>query len=249
MMLLDVGNTAVKWAVQTGAGLSGQGCFVHRGKCLAALADAAWGALPVPSAMAVANVAGSEIEAEINAWVRRHWDIEPSYIKVTTAAAGITNAYAVPDDLGVDRWAAMIAAWHQQQGAVCVVDCGSAITLDVVDASGLHQGGLIVPGVAMMRDSLSQNTADIDILPDSQHQSVNLLAKGTATAIQNGAVYMASAMVDRMVADVMTETGDTLTTYITGGDALEIQSLLRCEVINDPDLVLKGVAILIGEQT
>jgi type III pantothenate kinase len=248
MMLLDVGNTTVRWAFTDGHGLTGQGSFVHRGHAVSTLADQAWAGREAPDAMAVANVAGRPMQDTITRWTREHWNLVPLFIQVAAGAAGVTNAYAMPQQLGVDRWAAMVAAWHDHQSAVLVIDCGSAITADVVDAGGRHHGGLIAPGVGMMRDSLSQNTANIDILPPDEARTVTLLSDGTQAAIRNGTIYMASAMIDRVAAEVTDRFGSGIRAVMTGGDAPLIQPMLGCETIHDPDLVLKGVAILSEEQ-
>ena len=248
MMLLDVGKTTARWAFTRGSGFTGQGSFVHRGREFDALADQAWAGREAPDALAVANVAGRSVQDAITHWAREHWNLLPVFIRVAAGAAGVTNAYAIPEQLGVDRWAAMVAAWHEQKSAVLVIDCGSAITVDVVDAGGRHQGGLIAPGISMMRDSLSRDTANIDILFSNQARGVNLLSDGTEAAIRNGTIYMASAMIDRVAADVMERFDEGMRVVLTGGDAPVIQPLLGCRAIHDPDLVLKGIAILAEEQ-
>ena len=248
MMLLDVGNTTARWAFTGGSGFTGQGSFVHRGREFDALAGQAWAGREAPDALAVANVAGRSVQDAITHWAREHWNLLPVFIRVAAGAAGVTNAYAIPEQLGVDRWAAMVAAWHEQKSAVLVIDCGSAITVDVVDAGGRHQGGLIAPGISMMRDSLSRDTANIDILFSNQARGVNLLSDGTEAAIRNGTIYMASAMIDRVAADVMERFDEGMRVVLTGGDAPVIQPLLGCRAIHDPDLVLKGIAILAEEQ-
>ena len=248
MMLLDVGNTTARWAFTDGDGLTGQGSFVHRGHEVSVLADQAWAGREAPDAMAVANVAGRPVQEALTRWAGEHWNLMPLYLKVTAAAAGVTNAYTMPQQLGVDRWAAMVAAWHEQKCAVLVIDCGSAITLDVVDAGGRHHGGLIAPGVSMMRNSLSQETANIDILSADRDRTVSLLSGGTEAAIRNGTIYMATAMIDRVETEVLDRFGGGMRAVITGGDAPVIQPLLGCQTIHDPDLVLKGIAILAEEQ-
>lgn len=248
MMLLDVGNSTARWAFTEGGGLTGRGSFVHRGHELVALADLAWAGRESPDAMVVANVAGQTLQDAITRWAGEHWDLLPVFIRVASGAAGVTNAYALPDQLGVDRWAAMVAAWHERKTAVLVIDCGSAITVDVVDTGGRHHGGLIAPGINMMRYSLSRDTANIDILPASQDRTVTLLSDGTEAAIRNGTICMASAMIDRVVTDITGRFDERIQAVITGGDAPVIQPLLGCQTIHDPDLVLKGVAILAEEQ-
>ncbi len=249
MMLLDVGNTTIRWAFPGQDGLDGQGHFIHRGREFAGLANTAWSGLAAPDVMAVANVAGPAMQESLARWAVEHWNLQPLFLKASTRAAGVTNGYAVPGQLGVDRWAAMVAAWHEQQSAVLVVDCGSAITLDFVDTSGRHHGGMIVPGLQMMRHSLSHETANIDILPAGQDESAGLLANATEAAIINGTIRMATAMIDRTATDIAGQSGDGIRVVMTGGDAPVIRPLLDSRTTHDPDLVLKGVAILAEELT
>ena len=249
MMLLDVGNTTLRWAFRGQDGLVGQGHFIHRGHELAGLAAKAWSGLDAPAAMVVANVAGPALQEAITRWAVEHWNLQPVFLRSGPRAAGVTNGYAVPGQLGVDRWAAMVAAWHEQQGAVLVVDCGTAITLDFVDASGRHHGGMIAPGLKMMRHSLSHDTANIDILPGGQAGTAGLLANATEAAILNGTIRMATAMIERTVTDIAAQVSDGLRVVMTGGDAPVIRPLLDLRATHDPDLVLKGVAILGEEQT
>jgi type III pantothenate kinase len=248
MMLLDVGNTSLRWAFQDIQGLAGQGSFVHRGHEMAGLAGDAWADLESPDGMAVANVAGQSVQDTITRWAEAHWNLQPVFVQAVATAAGVTNGYAIPGQLGVDRWAAMVAAWREQQTAVLVIDCGTAITIDFVDAGGRHHGGLIAPGVDMMRQSLSRETADIDILPADQVQPVTRLADGTEAAIRNGTIRMAAAMIDSVVADISRRYDSSVCAVLAGGDATRIRPLLGCNTIHDPDLVLKGVAILVEEQ-
>jgi type III pantothenate kinase len=248
MMLLDVGNTTLRWAFRGQGGLVGQGHLVHRGRQLAWLEGTAWSGLAAPDVMAVANVAGPAMQEAIADWAVEHWNLQPVFLQAARHAAGVTNGYAVPGQLGVDRWAAMVAAWHEQQSAVLVVDCGSAITLDFIDASGRHHGGMIAPGLQMMRHSLSQ-TANIDILPAGQTGSAGLLATATEAAIFNGTIRMATAMIERTATDIAGQSGDGIRVVMTGGDAPVIQPLLDIRTTHDPDLVLKGIAILAEERT
>jgi len=246
MMLLDIGNSAVKWAIQQQGKFTGQGYFVHRDADFAGRAGAAWGELPAQEAAVVANVAGTDMEATLTGWAEANWHVTPEYIRVTPHAAGVTNAYSKPQDLGVDRWAAMIAAYHEYGGPVCVVDCGTAITIDVVDAAGRHHGGLIAPGTNTLKRSLLEDTADVGKSPAGGEWQLTLLAGGTQAAVNNGACYTCSAMIDRVVADVITRFGDKTVLVMTGGDAANLRSLLRRPLQYDPDLVLRGVAILSG---
>lgn len=247
MMLLDIGNSAVKWAIQERGEMMRRGCFIHKVDDFPKLADAAWGELQRPAGLAVANVAGTGMERSLIAWSEAHWAITPKFVRVAGQAAGVTNAYSEPDTLGIDRWAAMIAAYHEYAGPVCIIDCGTAITIDVVDVDGQHRGGLIAPGIGMMKRCLQNETAEIHAAPETDSQPVTLLACGTREAIDKGVVYMGSAMIDRVLADIVAEYGEHTTLVMTGGDADSVLPLTGWQPRNDPDLVLKGIALLAGE--
>ena len=141
----------------------------------------------------------------------------------------------------------MIAAYHHYGGPVCIVDCGTAITVDVVDAAGQHQGGLIAPGANVLKKSLLEGTADIRMTSADDGQRLTLLASGTQAAVNNGAYYMCSAMIDRVIADIVARFGENTVLVMTGGDAGNLLSLTGWQLQSDPDLVLRGVAILAGE--
>ena len=245
MLLLDVGNTTVKWIVREHQRMGVAGRFQHRGEDFSALALAAWRDLPAPEKIVVSNVAGSVIDATLSSWLQAHWGLEPVFVHAVEKASGVTNAYPRPADLGADRWAALIGAHASAAGAVCIVDCGTAVTLDFLAADGDHQGGVILPGVAMLERMLLNNTSDIRL--SGGPQFARLFARGTGDAVHGGAVYMVTAAIDRIVADMGVAAGDRPEVIITGGDAGQIQSLLSCSTRHDPDLVLKGLAILAGE--
>ena len=247
MMLLDIGNSAVKWAVREQGKLIERGHFVHRDGDFACRARAAWGELPEQKQAVVANVAGAGVEAVLTGWTEENWQVTPEYIRVTGQAAGVTNAYSKPADLGVDRWAAMIAAYHDYGGPVCIVDCGTAITIDVVDATGRHRGGMIAPGADTLKQSLLEDTVAIRMCSADADQRLTLLSSGTQEAVYNGVYYLCTAMIDRVVADIVAEFGEKTVLVMTGGDAGSLLSLSGWQLQHDPDLVLRGVAILAGE--
>lgn len=248
MMLLDVGNSSVNWALEGDGQYACRGYFLRHPGDFDELASSAWGHLPAPDRVAVANVAGAELQREISDWVMARWQLVPCYISTSAAAVGVVNAYAEPGKLGVDRWAALVAARAATAGPVCVIDCGSAITIDALDADGRHRGGLIAPGLRLMQQALSANTSDIGGLADADVMDCSLFATGTTEAVNNGVCYMASAMIDRVTADVVAELGERTVTLITGGDAARLLPLLAWQPRHEPDLVLMGVAILAREE-
>ena len=247
MMLLDVGNSSVKWATESNGLLIAGGRFYYRDEGFSLAAGMAWEGLPAPQVLAVASVAGAGMEREITEWSGKNWNTTPCYIRVVRQAAGVTNAYQEPGTLGVDRWAAIVAAHHHTGNPVCVIDCGTAITLDIVDAAGNHQGGLIAPGLDMMRRSLVNGTAAIDPLPAETGALQPLLSRNTIDGTSSGVMHMAGALIDRVIVETAAGYGGNLEAVITGGDAERILPLLRHRPRYDRDLVLKGIAILARE--
>lgn len=244
-LLLDAGNTSVKWGVCHAGVIEASSCFRHRGNDVQALATRSWSELQTPSAVYIASVAGEPLQQQLSDWIGVHWQIMPVFITATAAACGVSNAYSVPENLGVDRWAALVGAHHQAPGTTCIIDCGTAITLDLLDATGQHRGGLILPGAVMLQQMLLKNTA---INSESRpFTGASLFSSATEEAVNSGSLYMAAATIDRVVADMAAELDTRLQLVITGGDAGRIQTLLACSARHDPELVLKGLAILSGD--
>lgn len=244
-LLLDVGNTSIKWGVCEAQTIGESGSFVHHGNDVRMLAEQSWSGLPIPERVYVSNVAGEQMQQQLSGWAGKQWDITPVYIEATATACGVSNAYPEPGSLGVDRWAAMIGAHHSMPGTKCIVDCGTAITIDLLNAGGRHLGGMILPGVGMLQQLLLENTA---MSSESRPPEVaGLLSTGTENAVISGVLYMAAATIDRVVADMAAVQGNRLQLVITGGDAGPIQTLLTCSARHDPELVLKGLVMLAGE--
>ena len=128
----------------------------------------------------------------MTAYIQSLWGITAICLSVSRQAGGVMNAYDDIDQLGVDRWLTIIAAWNRYRSAVCIVDCGTALTLDVVSASGQHAGGFIVPGLTLMGDVLNRQTQQINASLD---QKLSLeLGRNTRECISNGAVMAITSL-------------------------------------------------------
>lgn len=244
-LLLDIGNTAVKWAEYSAGRMVSRGDFRHRDGVFSELADAAWARLQAPARIVVANVAGAVLQRSLSDWTRAHWGLQPDYFRATARACGVTNAYHVAADLGADRWAALVGAHRGHGVPVCIVDCGTALTVDVLSPAGAHLGGLILPGIAMLAECLVHNTADIGMVTDLP--PLSLLAQGTGEGVTSGATRMAVAALDHVVGELVAGQGGNLEVVITGGDGARILPLLARPARLEPDLVLQGLAKLSGE--
>lgn len=242
ILLLDLGNTALKWALSHEREFGRHGRIVHYDFSVSEL-EALWNTLPEPEYVAIASVAGSSVYEQIEDLVYRLWKVKLLRVQTRAECGGVRNAYAESEDLGVDRWAAMIAARNMFKLAFCVIDCGTAITLDWVAADGQHQGGVILPGLTMMQDSLLKKTH----MPMSNSVKVGrlMLADNTPDAVANGACYACVAAIDRISQEYMRGAGEKVSCVITGGDSGYIRPLLHDSCLQDADLVLKGLDIIV----
>jgi type III pantothenate kinase len=249
ILLVDIGNSRIKWASLIKGKLEHAGSAARAGEDnFAAEHDQHWRKIKKPRAVVVSNVAGAACAEALAAWTAERWQVQPRFVVAERKAFGVTNAYSKPERLGVDRWAALIAARRRFKGPVCVIDAGTAVTLDVLTEQGSHQGGLIIPGLEMMRHALLERTRDIQPATEAPASGdISLLARDTRDGVNGGTLYALVAVIDRVVADVRTELGKDLTRVITGGDAETLLPLLAGTYHHHPELVLEGLAVIAEE--
>lgn len=229
---IDAGNTFIKWRVleQNGA----RGKLLTRELSEQSIPDS-W--LQKFSKIRVTSVAGKEINLQLKVIFQGLEQVEPLFAKTTAEQAGLKNSYVDPQRMGVDRWLAMLAAFKKAGGACCVVDCGSAITVDHVDSAGQHIGGHIIPGLRLMQKGLLENTSEI--LVDHSLESFNPQpGKDTNSAVSNGIDFAFVALAEKIVKDLNIEHSAL---YITGGDGELFYKMAGCGQL-EPDLVLDGLA-------
>jgi type III pantothenate kinase len=171
--------------------------------------------------------------------------VDVEFITAVPEYHGLTNGYLDPKLLGADRWLALIGAWTKARSALCVVDAGTAVKVDSVDAGGQHLGGLIVPGIHMMREALMSKTSDIAKAAEHSTPSLaGILANNTIGAVSRGAVFALAGMADRAAEVIEQSTGVKPKLFITGGDAGMITGTMRSQGEIVPDLVLQGLAVI-----
>ena len=241
IVLLDVGNSRFKWAVLEDVvqlevrsgnhGISNRAHAVFY--ALAALH---------PQRIVVSSVLGHEFQDAFSGLTRRELNVNPEFVQTAHEAHGIRVAYSDPAKLGVDRFVAMIAAHTLFATACVVVDCGTAVTVDALTAQGRHRGGLIFPGLSLMRQGLTKQTANIK--PFSRDDSVTLFATDTAEGVHSGTLRTIAAAVDTISGDMSAELDSPVTYILCGGDAEVVRPWLRREYVLYPDLVVKGLAFI-----
>lgn len=243
-LLIDIGNTRLKWAVLIDAALSRYGsCLYRQGDAELAVS---WGELPRPDAVYCASVAAAEFNDWLAQEVSQRWGLGVEMLETTAECAGVTNGYQQPSKLGVDRWAALIGAHHLLPGPVCVVDCGSAVTVDALDGSGQHLGGWIVPGLWMQRESLLSQTAGIN--ERDTLASANEWGRDTAEGMQRGTFESIAGLIERSRQKLQAQLGTAMTVMMTGGDATQVIPLLDFSPRYEEHLVLLGMARMVSEQ-
>lgn len=238
ILYIDVGNTALKWRLRS-CGNARQGGGVHQRDwhgMSAGLAAEIGGSV---DEIWVASVAGRDADRELAVALEARFATAGRFYYSRGEHLGIRNSYSQPERLGVDRWLAMLEAWHQV-GANIIVDCGSALTLDAVDARGEHLGGYIVPGLAMLEGSLLKSTGSVRFDSPMQWQSLDP-GNSTLDCVHNGAIRMTVAFVTDAVVALQKAVQDTCTVFLTGGDAERVGRWLDIPVEVAPELVLDGL--------
>lgn len=250
-LLLDIGNTQLKWAVLADGELRERGRLRHAQAEPAALLRSAWRRPGPPAAVIAANVAGRGTAERIRQGSTALWQLKPLFVTASAEAHGLRCAYAHPERLGADRWAAMIGARHALPGlsgqALCVLDCGTAVTVDAVSAEGRHAGGLIAPGLELMRRSLHSATSDIAERAragDAAGRDEGLLATDTREAVEYGVRASLAGLVRHVLDRLARQWVRDFAVVATGGDAPLVQAWLPPDHRLEPDLVLKGLAVI-----
>ncbi|HET6807289.1 MAG TPA: type III pantothenate kinase [Frateuria sp.] len=237
-LLLDLGNTRLKWALEDQGRWHAQGAAAWDDDL--ALLASTWEALPPPAAAFGASVVDDAREQAVAAQVRTLFGREVTWLRTPASACGVHNAYPAPGRLGVDRFLAMVAAHAAGAGDCLVVGVGTALTLDALTADGRHLGGLIAPGPRLMQRALLGATAQVR--PGTDGVLVDA-ADNTADAVASGCWQAAAALVERFVARMTPRLGQTPAVRLDGGDAPGLVPLLGLPVAMVEHGVLHGLAV------
>lgn len=254
ILLLDVGNTRMKWAWLDGKTLSRARAVRHHGAPAAWAEDLAeWQADLAaegrsPERIVVANVAGGTFARLLGGWSKAHLGLWPEFVGSRAEQCGVTSGYATPSMLGVDRWLGLIAAHRLASGAACIVNAGTAVTIDALGGDGRHVGGFILPGIQLMQEALYGRTGNVAAAAEAEPaRTAGLYGVNTAGAIESGIHLSLSTLTERVCEDLVGRSGGPVRLLLTGGDALHLREVLRRPAEIVPDLVLAGLAIVATE--
>jgi type III pantothenate kinase len=234
ILAIDAGNSRVKWGWHDGRDWSSLATV-----SLIEFAAANHDINPFaathenPARIVISNVAGDGAHQLLINWTRI-FDAEPLWLKGEAERCGVRSRYERPEQLGPDRWAALIAARALHQGPCLVVNAGTATTADVLSAAGEFLGGLILPGVDLMRFVLHEHTGRLPL----QEGRLVRTPRNTVDAIETGCRHAQAGAVERMVRVA----GDGALCLVSGGagEALVEQLGISCRYVEN--LVLEGLA-------
>lgn len=238
LLAIDAGNTRTKWAVLH----DDTGAVLEHGVLDGDAIPAAWQHC---DRVAVANVAGRARHACLDRQLQTlgvpiRWHVS------TLQAAGLVNGYMRLEQLGIDRWAAMIAAWQYYRRSCLVVNAGTALTVDMIAQTAERQarfiGGIIMPGMRLMQTSISDAAAGIG-QGSGVFQDFPL---NTQDAVYSGSLYALSGAVDNLLQVLGEHCGQVVPCMLSGGDATTLLPLLQKHVLAreyhlEQNLVLQGL--------
>lgn len=231
----DLGNSAVKWRALAAGKVAARGVFgCNSGAMPAELRDLVAGAREIQ----IASVAAMSITNQLVDELR---ELGADHITCAVSQKeqlGLVSAYSEPEQMGVDRWLAMLAIWSVQHQPFIVVDAGSAITIDVVTAVGQHEGGYILPGRALLLTSLQTGTSRV--LFDLEDDAATEPGVNTQSCVARGVGFLWRGLAGQ-VASTAAARGIT-SIWVTGGDAERLQEV-GLSARYSQDLVLDGLGI------
>ena len=233
-LLIDVGNTAIKWRLANAEGLLDAAGSVSDVLSLCQRVEAEpWGV------MGLASVASDSADAELITALTASGARVVHRATAQSNCLGLVSSYAEPERMGVDRWLAMLAAHVHNEGALCVIDAGTAVTVDLVSAEGAHDGGYILPGADLMRRALSSETDRIHV---GALETPRVVPGNTTKACVTAGSWRA----------VIGAVQSTMAAYpehcalLTGGAATTLQDLGLAATYS-PDLVMEGLRLWLSQ--
>jgi type III pantothenate kinase len=249
-LLVDVGNSSVKWRLITVAATKKNPAMLQQQypkDISKSFFIQCWQTLAKPDKVVVSCVANKHVWQVLEQACEELWSIKAEKITSVKEGFGIINAYKQPSDLGSDRWCAMIGALHAIESDFIVVDCGSAITIDVVMSSGKHHagkhlGGYILPGFSMMKQSLGMHTAEVQV--DIKLSSATLTPSNSTQGCVDSAIYLSVVKLIEAIFEQQEKQDKKAQCVLTGGDAALVAKLLSIKYVMMPELVLHGLAII-----
>jgi type III pantothenate kinase len=244
-LLVDIGNSRIKWARCADGELSRSQAAAHAGWGRAGYRRRLFGGRRVPARALISSVASIEVNRAL-AGAAREAGIPAEFVKVPRRAGGVAVGYLEPWRLGVDRFVAAVGAHALfPRLPVCVVGVGTAMTVDLIGPDGRHRGGVIIPAPALMVETLLARTHGIRRRArGGASGGAGLFGRSTRAGLAQGARYAAAALIDRAVEEARVLIGRRPLVVMHGGEAAAVRPLVQSPCVRVPELVLRGLAAL-----
>jgi len=246
ILVVDVGNSRMKWALVAVRGVVAQGAIPVAEIGTLALRD--WQNLPRPASAYGVNVAGEAARVRVEGQLTR-WRIGIHWLVPRARACGVVNRYAQPAQLGADRWASVVAARQRMLKAggppapLVVVNAGTAVTVDTLSAEGVFLGGFILPNMRLMLRALAENTAALKIPAGG----FDPFPTSTPDALYTGALSAVCGAIE-MARHRAAPEAPSVRCFVAGGAAHELVPHLALPVEVVDNLVLEGVLAIAAER-
>jgi len=242
IVAIDIGNTRIKWGVRRKEEAAHPGVWDDYGTLSTAQAEelekvvAHW---PQKARVVLCNVAGPKVVATVETLLAAR-GLQPHWLAATESACGIRNSYHDPRQLGADRWAALIGARSLDIGACLVVCAGTATTIDYLDSGGVFHGGMILPGLGLMRAALASGTAQLTLMegsPELPPEPHGVWPKNTHDAIERGCIAAQTGAIEHLRRGLPEEA----TLVLSGGAASRLMPHLNVPARLVEKLALEGL--------
>jgi len=250
LLLIDAGNSRVKWAVADTGVCSTDKLGIWRASGAVNTSDVLelgemWQGMEITHVI-LSNVAGDILRERLQLVLSRVVGQAPvpfEWFASVSALCGIRNGYRNPAQLGCDRFASAIGAHALFAGLpLVVVTCGTATTIDAITADGVFMGGMILPGVGLMAAALARNTAQLPLV-DEEMGSSQMFADNTDDAIFTGCREAQAGAIERAFAAHVAQQG-AAHCVLSGGAADLIASRLSIPTVRIDNLVLVGLQVV-----
>lgn len=239
-LLLDLGNSRLKWATSEAGDLHPGPTLVWDAPDFDAALDNQWRDVPAPQRILAANVTAGDHQQRVERALLARFGQAPQWLRSPALRAGVRNAYAQPETLGIDRFLTLLAARADGRAPCVIAGCGSALTLDALAGDGEHLGGLIAPGIRAMQQGLQ---AAAPGLPPATDADVVELARDTGNAVASGSWQAAAGAIERFYQHMSARLGEEPQLLLSGGDAPALARLLGSPAQAFDDAVLRGLQV------
>lgn len=241
-LLIDIGNTRAKWVLCSLCGGIQLRGFLGQ-KSLFDDAETAAELRACVQQVWISCVGKPEVLSAVCSAIKAELGVIANVVAVESRLGDLSNAYHDLNRLGVDRWVAAIGARSiAHDGALIVVDAGTAVTIDVVSCGNVFEGGVILPGMLMMHDSLVGNTAGISSVAG---EAESVIGKTTQECVNAGVHFGLLGAIERVIKEVLDVIGhENVRFVLCGGDAEKVESQSELAFELHPDLVFNGLNVI-----